>query len=327
MSNTKHLAVIFSDWHIHNYQQFNNDNQRLDYCIKVLFDIGEFCDKHGIKTILFGGDLYDTQKALLTLVVNKTVEAFKNFSDVYPDIEIIAISGNHDFATKNTMAKPAVTALSHISDVCPNFHIIDRSVRKIETVSVYGIPYFEYQEDFDAALDKTAYDAKHTAGNKILLIHQTPRMENSMIPHDTTAKDPRYAAFDHVFCGHIHSRMDLTDRFTLVGNPIHRDLADAGKKKGFLVMNLMKPEKGYKFIPLKGYPEFMEITEGEDMPEGSESNYVVVRPSMDEAKLSSEANVEDFNSSVSSEDLMRNFWEEAEGKDEELLKVGLSFIK
>ena len=51
-------VAIFSDLHIHNYGQFNDDsNVRLSNCLKVLNDIAEFCDSYGIDTVLFSGDL------------------------------------------------------------------------------------------------------------------------------------------------------------------------------------------------------------------------------------------------------------------------------
>lgn len=330
MINDKHLAVIFSDWHIHDYKRFNTDGSRLGNCLRVLFDLGAFCDKNGITTILFAGDLYDTQKALFTNVVNETVQAFIDFSKMYPNIVIYAISGNHDHSTKNLIGKEAESALMHIQSVVPdNFIVIDnQTVQFPDGVSVTGIPYYEYKEHFNIKLDEAANRISTQNNSKnFLLIHQTPAgLDNEMIPADTNPKDINYMSFDYTFCGHIHLHKQITETFCLVGNPIHRDLADAGKSKGFLVMNLLKPEKGFKFFKLSGYPEFISVFEDDEV-ENEAANYVVRKPRLDTLKLQESAKVEKFNTDLSASDLMSNFWKEADGKDKDLLAIGLGFLK
>ena len=150
MSDKKHLASIFSDWHIHDYKRFNTNSSRLSNCIRVLFDIAKFNREKGIKTILFAGDLYDTQKALLTNVVNETVKAFKMFELHYPEQTIYAITGNHDQSTKNLLENPSISALTHISAICKNFVVIDNKHYEIEDgILLHGIPYYEYKEHFN----------------------------------------------------------------------------------------------------------------------------------------------------------------------------------
>lgn len=328
MNKEKHLAVIFSDWHIHDYKRFNTDGSRLENCLRVLFDIGEFCEKNGITTVMFAGDLYDTQKALLTNVVNETVDAFLKFSKQFPSITIYAITGNHDQSTKNILGKEAVSALKHIEAIVPDTFVVidDHTVDIGDGISITGIPYYEYKEHFATRLSEAA-SREFVTDKNYLMIHQTPAgLDNDMIPADTNPKDEGYDGFDFVFCGHIHTRKQITENFTLVGNPIHRDLADAGKPKGFLVMNLRKPEKGFKFIQLKGYPEFISVFEDEEV-EDEDQNYVVRKPRLDNLKLQESAKVEEFNTDLTSEELMRNFWKEADGKDDDLLTIGLSFLR
>ena len=328
MKQKRHLAVIFSDLHIHSYRRFNVDGSRLTNCLKVLFDIGDFCVKNNIKTILFSGDLYDQQKALLTEVVNETVIAFKKFGENYPHQTIYAITGNHDQSTKNLIGNEAVSALSHIEAICPNFVVVDNTNRKIgDSILIQGVPYYEYKEHFATKLSEVSEVAKQADTYKhYLMIHQTPEgIGNEMIPTDTNPKDDAYEPFDHVFCGHIHIHKRITEKFTLVGNPIHRDLADAGHKKGFLVMNLLAPENGMKFIELKGYPQFVRAFEDEEV-ENEEQMYVVREPRLDEMALKEDANIKDFNTSLEAQDLLTNYWNEVDGKDKELLEIGIGFL-
>lgn len=336
---SKHLAVIFSDLHIHDYKQFNKNGKRLDDCLKVLYDLGEFCERNSIDTVLFSGDLYDSQKNLPTIVVNRTVDTFLELFTKYPNLKFYAITGNHDQSTKNLIGSEAVSALHHINSICPhNFIVVDNDLKLIDDgIIVAGVPYYEYKEHYQQKLQEIAENtACAKAGleedgvltKAFLMIHQTPRsISNAMIPFEAEPKDPLLDIFDYTFCGHIHARQDLAEKFTVVGNPIHRDLADAGKDKGFLVMNLCKPENGYKFIKLKGYPEFVQKYEDEITDEDTADNYVVPKIRVEDIKLNSKANVDDFNTGLEAQELVQNYWKEADGKDEELLQIGLSFLK
>lgn len=328
MSRKRHLAVVFSDWHIHNYKRFDNNGSRLDNCISVLFDIAEFCVKNNIKTIFFSGDLYDQQKALPKEVVNKTVKAFEKFSKEYPDLNIYAISGNHDHSTKNLIGSEAITGLDHISEICPNFHVIDNHNRKLgDGIVVQGIPYYEYKEHYREKLARASEIAKQSDTYKhYLLIHQTPEgLGNDMIPTDTSPKDELYEPFEHIFCGHIHIHKRITEKFTLVGNPIHRDKSDAGHAKGFLVMNLLAPENGLVFKELTGYPKFITAFEGDEV-EDEDFNYVIREHRPEELVIQENANVEDFNTNLGAQDLLKNYWQEVDGKNEDLLSVGMEFL-
>ena len=321
------LVLIFSDWHVHIFSQFNSDGHRLPTCLKVLKDIGKFCKKHGITTILFAGDLYDKQKALPTEVVNEVIEAFKIFFFNHSDIEIIAISGNHDQASINTIHKPAVTALKHLSSVFDNFKLIDNNSYNVtDDVTVWGIPYYEYEEDFKERLTEVSKKAIHNSENRnYLLIHQTPKgLGNDMIQTDTSPKDSEYAAFDYTFCGHIHIHKQITKNFMLVGNPNQKDASDEGQVKGFVVMNLNAPENGYKHIELKGYPKFITVEQGTEVDAGID--YIIEKPKEVSQSISIEATEESFDASESPVDLVTSYCEEVAPEDKELLSIGLSFL-
>ena len=320
---------VFSDLHTHNYGQFNNGSERLLNCLKVPFDIAEFSVSRGINKVLFVGDWFDTQKALLTEVVNETVDKMIELFTTYPDLIIISISGNHDHASKNLLDKPAITAQKFLARMFPeNFILIDNDVYVDGDVAIYGIPYYEYAEHFDKALDM-AVQMREDTGAKFnyLMIHQTPAgLSNAMIPSDCNPKDDRFKLFDHVFCGHIHANQSLSDSFTIVGSPIHRDMGDVGKDKGFLVFNAMNTSKKPVFVPLKGYPVFVEAYEDEVENLDNSSDFVVVKPRLDLAESTAVASVENFSTALKESELMENFWGEVDGKNESLLKTGLNIL-
>lgn len=328
------LALLFSDLHIHNYKQFDHNGSRLENCLRVLDRVFVFADKNGIDTILFAGDLYDRQQALPTVVINATVERFHALFVKYPTITFYAISGNHDQASKNLLHIEAETALKHLSIVFENkFILIDNQYADIQDdagniARVVGVPYYEMAEHYAEKLAEVTNDFVADATTHILLCHQTPKgIMNTGIPFDTDPTDGVYEKYDMVFCGHIHAGQDLSDNFKVVGSPIHRDKADEGTDKGFFAVDLFNPKNTRFFSLNKHFPTFKSVFE--DMIEGEtndELDWVVVVPRLDQIKQSETAKVESFNTSLSNEQLVRNFWEQQDGQNKELLEMGLSFI-
>lgn len=322
-------AIIFSDWHIHNYKSHSKNVNRLENCLNVLEDLGSFCDKHDIEIILFAGDTFDTHKALLTEVINATAEAFTKFFTERPQVKFYAITGNHDQNQKNLLDKPTISAIKHLATFFPdNYFILDNDVAEVaEGVYVAGIPYYEYAEHFQTKLMEITDKVRALEGMKYLLIHQTPAgIGNELIPTECTPEDALFEEYDRVFCGHIHKRQDLTDTFHIVGSPIHRDMSDVGEQKGFYVMNLYNAKK--KFVYLQNYPEFSVKYEDEVGEEDytREDTFLVVKPRFETAQAISDVNVEDFSTNLEASQLVQNYWKEVDGKDEELLNIGLTFI-
>lgn len=251
---------IFADIHFHNYKKFDNEGSRLKDCSRALITICKQSYKKGIRYILFSGDLYNTPKGLPSDVVNEVVSTLQHVFQVHPDLHIIAISGNHDQPRNNFIESSVYnTALVHLHEIYPNFHLIDNSCYNIigTSINVVGIPYYNYPEDFKKAV-LTCYDSHVNYFDEcinILLIHQTPTgISNTNIPADTNPKDKIYKKFDMVFCGHIHKHEKLTTKFIVIGSPLHRDLSDVGEKKGYLIYDTETKEVIKK--KLKGFPTY-----------------------------------------------------------------------
>lgn len=332
----KELAVYFTDLHVHNYTKYDKEGSRLANCLSVVRTVFAYANKIGAKIILFGGDWYDTQTTLSTVVVEKSTELIAEMHQEYPDIVLYAISGNHDQATKNLWGKPAVTAINHLTRVSPNFRIIDNNAVVTESgCYITGIPYYEYPEHYKEALNSAVYTKGVCAPDKnspsVLLIHQTPDgLGNPMIKADTTVHDKMYNSFDLVMCGHIHQSQEITDKFILAGSPLHRDLGDAGDEKGIWVMDLSNPNESLTFVSFKGrYPEFKKVEGYENVDEeDAEKNYLVVQPVVSsELEGINSSTQEQFGIAVGPPELLKNFLDELGEEDDKLLETGLELIK
>lgn len=305
--------VVFSDLHAHNYRRFDVDGSRLTNTVKALLDIYQHGEGIQAEGALFAGDLYDSQKMLPTSVVNSIVSAYSVCG-----LHTLGISGNHDHSTRNTIASPAMSALHHVAESSSYFSLIDNTYWRIGGQRVAGIPYYSFKEDFDAALNLLYTELGDKVDDVVLLIHQTPKgLIDFDIPWEVDPEDSRLQAFKMVFCGHIHVRRKLADNFWLVGNPLAQSFSDGSQDKGFLVYDT--EANSVEFVGLD-YPKFIV---GEDAEDG---NYY--RPDISGSdKLSSVAFTgQDFDSANTPADLVKSYWADVDGVDEDLLTLGLHFI-
>ena len=322
--------LVVADPHIHNYSAFDQDGSRLQNCIRLIEELIERARKEKINTIVCCGDWFD-KPVLHATVVNAAAKVVNTVPD---GMRILTISGNHDMFSTKRYGQPQQTAVQYLVDEQEGrFQVFDDESKMVDdTTAVYGIPYYDDPQEYSRALDAAHAEAvAHDAGwMKILVIHQTPMgLENTMIQTDTDPNDPRYDAFDLVLCGHIHTRQFITDKFVIVGTPIHRSAEDQGLEKGYFLVDVGvkgKPAKDImEFVSTRGrYPEFEVVDEGEEPTEAN--NFVTVRPK--EVKFKTEAaNTRDFGSGATPKDIVTAYWKEAGGGDEKLLTIGLKLLE
>ncbi len=338
------FSIYFTDLHVNKYNQFSEYRDRLKDCLKVIDDVFKYAIAYEADTILFGGDMGDLPKWIYIEVIDEICLRLAKWFKKCPNITMYAISGNHDHNKKNFWDTPAKTLLNVFATAFSErgtynvllekfpdrFVLIDNKVVDIggETY-IAGIPYYEHTACFNQALDHM-HDAclfpNQDKAKVTLLIHQTPEgIYNKHIKADTNPEDPRYVVFDMVLCGHIHKKQRITKKFLLGGNPLHRDLGDIGDEKGIWLLDLRKPSQTVEFISRQGrYPEFKRM-KLEDITEADKKESFVV-PSMDLKTLVVEgsADAKEFASNLTPAALLTNFWEHMDGKDQRLLKIGLS---
>lgn len=325
--------VAFADLQIHNYRKFDNQGSRLNYCLDCLELITEYAVSKGIEYILIPGDFFDRQKELPICVINATVERMQKLSDLYKDsVTFIAISGNHDYEGQKLYGQPVHTSLKFLSIAFRGmFRLIDDSSYDLEDDTVvYGVPYYEYAEHFYRTVEEI--EIQDSAQFNILMVHVTAAGFDN-IPGNIDPLHPCFDRFDLIISGDIHHAKWLRDNFLMLGNPMHRDAGDAGEKKGFWVFDTDAESRQFtaKMIDSgKCFPQYIHVREGDKISEEVRANnYIIEVAAFTQAGDNEEIqqSIEKFDNTGSKETLVTNFFNEVDGQDMELLKVGLKLVK
>lgn len=272
----KIIAIAFSDFHLHEWKQFNENNRRL----QVSIDIAKTLIKRAAKLkvpLLFTGDLLEDDNCM-------TNNVFKALAIIVNELRkhkvvMYAISGNHDQCSKNTLDNPSnswVETLSYLSNgyfVCLD-NRVEETGRSGVSISLYGVPYMSGNKDFKKAI-KRHKDKLNPHSFNILMIHTalhgakepdgSTRTEVENIP---LAMYKLFEGFDLVLSGHIHKPQKLGSNIYMLGATNHQRRSDRGCKMGYWAIYKDSPPL---FIKSKA-PEFIEV---EEMPLEGDDFYVL----------------------------------------------------
>ena len=330
-------AIVFSDLHVHNYRQFNEGGRRLKNGIAFLDYVFKLAHANDIKILLMPGDLFNNMQIMATKAVNAVAVCLKTNFETYPDIALVAISGNHDQASINLIDNPAESALEYLQAIFPQFILLDKHLEFPPYKAVFmtenktvilGIPYFEHKEHFKKALETIIQNDVAQGFNTILMMHQTVG-SGLPIEDDIEPTDPLFDNFSLVLNGHIHNCEQLTDKFINVGSPMHRDAGDIGKQKGFWIVDLDDPQATISFKDITDrFPVFIHKTVGEELTEWESQQYVIFQPapvadSVKDAKLA-----EKFSTNLAPAEILTNYCNEVVADNfPEYLEYGLKLLQ
>jgi DNA repair exonuclease SbcCD nuclease subunit len=322
-------ALIFSDLHVHFYKQFNENGRRLKNGIAFLDYMFKLADANGINYILMPGDLFNNMQIMATKAVNAVAACLnRNFKE-YPEILIIAISGNHDQAEINLIDKPAESALDYLQDIFVNFCLFDtHGCFGVNNFRVWGVPYFEHPEHFKLALNNIIKQLDINKTN-ILMMHQSVA-SGLPIDDDIEATDPLFDPFTFIFNGHIHDGQLVTDKFVNVGAPMHRDGGDVGKQKGFWIVDLDDPVNTISFVDATDkYPQFIHVEQGRPLTEWESQQYVIWQPKPTTDTVKEKELSDKFSTSLAPATILKNYCETVLSAEEleEKLKYGLTLLQ
>ena len=202
-------------------------------------DIIEICNKEKIDLLLLPGDLFHGQPLL------REVKEVDYLFSTLTHTKVVLCAGNHD----------CLVPSSHYYDVTFPEHVtflMDAQADSVYlpelNVEVFGLSYDTRQ------IGEARYDALH-AGNhsriNILLAHGNILCNDKSIPlHRNVLEN---AGFDYVALGHIHNRIEISNRIAYSGSlePLNR--GETGVK-GFIFGEIVKEGIGpsrikWEFVP------------------------------------------------------------------------------
>ncbi len=275
--------AVFSDAHIHAWSEHSHEDSRLHHCISVLRQIREYCVKHGIRTVLFGGDLFHKRGVLYTLPYNLVVEELARWRKA--GILLYANVGNHDAADR--------LAKIHSLQALESAGLL-RTVGAEgwvqwsfgEGVFVTAIAYCsdatELRRRFGMALE-SRQDADGDAS--IGLFHhgfRGARVGTSLeyIVKEDADADVYAKEFMVMFSGHYHAHQEIGTQGNAwyVGSPMEFVRGETSPK-GFLVLDTIEAEIDRIDLDL---PRFVKLTRAEivdddfDMEAHVKGNFVDV---------------------------------------------------
>ena len=326
MEISEHKVIIVGDIHAHNYKSFNVGDNRLNNIIELINYLFRYAFLNKVKKIIIVGDLHNNMEVISTKVVNRLIKCFKNNFNTYNNIDVLALSGNHDFATKNLIDSPGESALNYLNQAFEDRFLLSSNHLSIDyssgiEVCMHFVPYYEYPEHFKEAVRKINIKLHQF---NYLFTHQLVGLGIDAVDEDISFDDPLFNNFEIVFNGHVHYGRKVSPGFINVGSPIHRDAGDMGIRKGFWIMNLYEPSTLEFHDITEMFPQFIYKKEDESLTEWESKQYIIRQPVIEKTSEEDEIS-EKFAISLRPETIIKNYCKEV--GEEDKLSYGMNLLK
>ena len=249
----KHIANVFSDIHVHDYNQYNPEDRRLKLKFSILKDLAKDC-----KPLLFCGDFFHEDQHISNKVLDYTS---RELPKIFEAVNLYGISGNHEMNELNKINTQSPSLFRSICNLVQGMYCIDFSWFGIsKDIVVFGIPYINYNTGFKEVIEKfSSMPAYNNYKHKILLIHSdlhgardTDGRKIGSVENIDIDIDRFFGLFDLVFSGHIHKPQKITKKVIMVGAPDQQRKSDMGGKFGYWKLY---SDMSYEFQELN-YPQF-----------------------------------------------------------------------
>jgi DNA repair exonuclease SbcCD nuclease subunit len=163
-----------------------------------------------------------------------------------------AIVGNHDTAVRslNTHSMHWLESL--------RINVIDKPSHNGFNGLPRKLSFLPYTEDVDVikqffadAIKKNDGAYAGQAGGTVCFMHagiDGVPMKSGFVPGSAFNTDMIPEGVQHVFSGHYHPHMKVTDKATVVGSPLQLNWADKGDHRGFIVYDTVTGEQEFHEI-------------------------------------------------------------------------------
>lgn len=253
--------IVFSDLHLHSWTYGatieDGMNSRLAAQASVLEQIGDYAREHEIIDIIFCGDFFHTHGKLSADVLKVAYEGVCNLHQLGSNLFFIV--GNHDTAMQNMSvhslhwlkAFGSDTNTTYVIDEPSHWlHILDDD----KDIPVHMLPYTEDKKVLTNFLDNPKI-----LEDSFVFLHQGVSkvpMASGFVVNEMLKPEMIPDRIKHAFTGHYHTHKKVTDKLTVIGSVMQHTWADAGDKRGWLVVDSDTGE--YELVESKA-PKFEEL--------------------------------------------------------------------
>lgn len=263
------IALASSDWHFHNWKQFNENDERIYVTINFIFELFSKAQELNVP-IIFPGDLFHTPKGLTTKTLYLFNMHLRGFVEKFKGVKVYGISGNHEIDGQYSLFKAISYSFPEI------FTCIDNAYVVLNGIKIIGIPYIYRNIGLIEKIEK----ASKMSGDKILLLHTELYGASDPSGYEPIPQNlPRqlnalFKDFNLVLSGHIHKFSPIEKNIIMVGAPNQQRKSDADCEMGYLKIY---DDFSIKFITYKS-PQFRYFNEGETHEETNDFWIEIPKP-------------------------------------------------
>lgn len=268
--------LVFSDHHAHPFPYGSKEvfhhgvltNSRLVESVGVIEQMHKYAEDKGIKTIVFGGDLFHTRESVSTDAYNAILEVMALF---LKGRKSFLLTGNHDYHDRAGLVH-SLQGFKHwseydlaVADWRRKLVHVNHGVRN-DRYNLCFVPYTEHRAEAVQAIREHA--ELEVEGPKLLIAHlgmQGATVGSDYVlvnDGDISVDDIPHKDFAGCFFGHYHQHQKLFSNGWYIGATHHHTWGDVNTKRGFLHVRLYSDHVDFDFIESEA-PRFLALHESD----------------------------------------------------------------
>lgn len=267
-TNSKIIFLAFSDLHLSDYAKFPS---REDSGFKVLDIIASRCEKLNVPAIHLG-DLLHKPESISNRLLYRIVDEFHRLSKY--NWKLYTISGNHCISEKSTIGNKPISWDRTFSKLFPWLKCIDYKRIHFSKGYLYGIPYIDNNIGISEYIKKLELIGGKRSKHILMLHTDYPGAKDTDGSEVNSVENLNVnllSKFDLVLCGHIHKPQRLGKKVYMIGAPYQQRRTDKNCELGYWEVY---SDMSLKFVPLKGFPKFIDVSSEDEIKD--DGNYYIV---------------------------------------------------
>lgn len=231
-------------------------NQREeDFCDSFTFAIDKIIQLKP-ELVLHTGDFFHSVRPT-NRIINLALKQTLRLTNA--GIAVVLISGNHDTPKQKSVGS-VFSIFEHFPKVYPIYQSKYQSLA-IDQLTIHAIPHCLDIPSFKEELSKIKLDEK--ARHNVLMLHGVAAgiKEFSMgeLSEQEIPQSVLKMGFDYVALGHYHNFTEVQNRVFYAGSTERLSIAELGKEKGLVEVNLESKKIDFHIVPTRDMIELEQI--------------------------------------------------------------------